>query len=880
MRVTLRSFILVLATLAAAWPARAQVAGSGAPVDTGTLLVTVMDETEARLVHAEVTVTSPAGAVTTVPVNDAGVARIDGLAPGTYGVTAAAEGFRSLALPVTVRRGTNATTLRLAVAIKEDVVVEEADAADRRDNGFTTVLSDEEIAGLSDDPDEMAEQLMMMAGQGAQIFVDGFRGGRLPPKDQIQQIRFNTNSFSAEYHEAGMVRVEVTTRPGFGGWRGMFNAGFRDDSLNARNAFAPVRGPEQQQRYMINFSGPLQKGKTSFAFSGQGMGAYDSQTIVAATPGGTFTDQVRRPTDTYNVNMRVDHAISQTGQLRLEFQRRDDSRRNLGVGDFDLADRAYTQESVSDTFRVRNTQVVGRKVFNEIRAEYRTTETSLISASQAPTVRVLDAFTSGGAGQAGVRSSREFELVENLDFTIGRHTFRAGGLLEMTWWDSTTQRNANGTFTFRTVDDFLAGRPSLYSRAVGNPDVSYTQTQVGVFIQDDFKPRRDVSLSLGLRYETQTNFSDRWNLAPRVGFTWSPRASRYNVRGGYGIFYDWFETSLYEQTVRLDGTHQLEEIVVNPSYPDPFRSAATVLPPSITRVGDGLEQPTIHQASIGFDRKLTEQMSLRADYMFIRGTNQLRSFNANAPVDGVRPIAAAGNITEIVSTGRRALDRLSVMFDMRVPSRRIFGHVGYQLASARNHANSPTSLPADSLDPDADWGPAANDARHRVMAMLNTPVAFGIRAGINGVISSGLPYTITTGFDSNGDTVFNDRPAGVGRNTERGAAQVNIGLRLNRSFSLGGSSGGGLMPPGLPGGAAAQRGPGGGGPGGGDGPNIQIVEMGGTSRYRLDVYAQISNVLNHTNYTGYVGNLQSPFFGQPTSAQAPRRVEVGFSLSF
>ena len=102
----------------------------------------------------------------------------------------------------------------------------------------------------------MAEQLAQMAGPGAQIFVDGFRGGRLPPKDQIQQIRFRTNSYAAEYHDAGMVRVEVITKPGMGDWRSRVNFGFRDESMNAVNAFADERAPEQVRRGQLNSQGP------------------------------------------------------------------------------------------------------------------------------------------------------------------------------------------------------------------------------------------------------------------------------------------------------------------------------------------------------------------------------------------------------------------------------------------------------------------------------------------------------------------------------------------------------------------------------------------------------------------------------------------------
>ena len=194
--------------------------------------------------------------------------------------------------------------------IEQSVVVQDQSAADRRDNGFTQTLTQEEIDALPDDPDEMAEELARMAGPGAQIFVDGFRGGRMPPKDQIQQIRFHTNSFSAEYHEAGMVRVEVITKPGMGGWRGNTNFGFRDESLNATKAFADEKGPEQMRRYMVNFQGPIAKGKTGLSMSFDGNSSYDSRTIVAQSPsGGTVNALAVVPTDAMNFSARVEHLL-------------------------------------------------------------------------------------------------------------------------------------------------------------------------------------------------------------------------------------------------------------------------------------------------------------------------------------------------------------------------------------------------------------------------------------------------------------------------------------------------------------------------------------------------------------------------------------------
>ena len=275
----MKAFVATIALVAAINSVAAAQVVQGTGVGSS-LRVTVLDQTEAALIIAQVTITDARGAEQTAAVDERGVAVFENLAAGNYQVKASAESFRPLTTPFNVRRGENRTTLRLALAtIEQSVLVEDKSAADRRDNGFTQTLTQEEIDSLPDDPDEMAEELARMAGPGAQIFVNGFRGGRMPPKDQIQQIRFHTNSFSAEYHEAGMIRVEVITKPGLGGWRGHTNFGFRDESLNAKNAFAKEKGPEQMRRYMVNFQGPIAKGKTGLTVSFDGNSSYDSRTI-------------------------------------------------------------------------------------------------------------------------------------------------------------------------------------------------------------------------------------------------------------------------------------------------------------------------------------------------------------------------------------------------------------------------------------------------------------------------------------------------------------------------------------------------------------------------------------------------------------------------
>ena len=407
--------------------------------------------------------------------------------------------------------------------------------------------------------------------------------------------------------------------------------------------------------------------------------------------------------------------------------------------------------------------MIGKKVFSELRFSLIDSTLSTSSSSTLPTIRVNEAFNAGGAGQMGDRHAREIELAQNFDFTIGRkHSMRAGVLVEAGWWNSDQRTNAFGTYTFTSLDAFKAGVPATYTIRIGDPVVDYSQVKAGWFIQDDFRPSRTLQLSLGLRQEIQTQVDSRWNLAPRAALTWNATRTT-TVRGGYGIFYDWYDAGIYEQTIRVDGNHQVDVIVQNPGFPV-TEGIGTRLPASVIRAGS-IEQPIIHQASVGLEKPLTPWADFRTDYMWTRGYNTLRSVNINAPVNGVRPDAAFGNITEIQSSGKRATDRFTMALNARYMPRRMLGMVMYQFTSARNFADSATMLPSDSTNPDADWGPSAQDVRHRIFFNFNTPLANGVRMGLNVQGSSALPYNITTGLDTNGDTVFNDRDAGVKRNS-------------------------------------------------------------------------------------------------------------------
>lgn len=855
------------------------------------LRVTVIDQTGASIPGARVRVTAATGATVDAVVNEQGQTTLTGLTAGAVDLQIEAAGFNTYSRRVTLRRGNNNQTVTLYVGLQEEVLVTEPAADDQRGNALTTTLEEDEIAELSDDPDELRAQLEAMTGGAGAIFqVNGFRGGRLPHRDEIRRIRFRLNSFAAENHDAGRVQVEIITRPGLTEWSGNANFGLRNDVLNARNAFARTQTPEQFRRFNAGLRGPLVRNKTSLRFNVDGNRSFDSTTIVALLPEGRIGDQVKRPFEQTNVTVGIEHGATTNQTLRFEYRRSEDARHNLGVGDFNLTDRAFNRSSNEHQVRTSVQSILGRSALNELRVQWNHEDSGSESLSDGPAIIVIDAFSRGSAGVSSDQSARTLEVADDFDLTVGKHVMRAGMLFGAGAYRNLDARNATGTFTFSSIEAFLAGTPNTFTQRLGQLRTVFSQYQLGVYWQDDFRLNRSLSVSVGLREELQTNVGDDMNFMPRLGFTFTPHRARMTIRGGYGIFHDWYDSNLHDQTLRVTGAEdaQRDLLVLNPGYPDPIGGiAATVLGSGRVEADPNLKMPYVHQASIGLERQLTQNLMLQTSYVSIRGRNQLRSRNVNAPdAFGVRPEPEVGTVTQIESTGRSATDRVNANATYRLGQRRTFVNFNYTWSKVRNHADNVLSLPADSNNPDAEWAPSTQDVRHRFNAMMNVGLPLGVRAMVSGSAQSAAPYTITTGRDDNRDGVSNDRPAGIGRNTARGAARFDMNVRFSRGFGFGGPRDGQQGGPGGGGPVIIAGGPGGGGPGGGGpaggGGGGGFFGPGGdeNARFRLEFYVQGFNVLNRTNFVNFSGNLQSPFFGSPTSAAQARRVEVGMQFRF
>ncbi|MEO5822076.1 MAG: carboxypeptidase regulatory-like domain-containing protein [Vicinamibacteraceae bacterium] len=883
----------------AAAPATPAAAQERPDPNSGSIKVLVLDQTGAAIVGASVSVIAANAAsgseAKTVSANDLGEATLERLAPGRYVVQVESIGFETTQITdINVRRGRQEkrdVQLPIAGYVEEVEVTRDKTDQNINDN-FSSALTADQIDALPDDEDEMAEQLQQMAGPGAVLRVNGFSGGRLPPKSQIAEIRFRFDPYSAENHEAGFPRVDIRTRPGNGQWRNNASLTFRDESLNARNAFAADKPSEQARRYQYSMDGPIKKGKTSFSLNVGGMDSFDTETIRTTNIDGTVFDGVASPkTDRINFNARVEHAINKNQMLRLEFSRNANDQSQLGVGGFELFDRAYDRETRNHEFRVSTSGPVFRKMRNEVRLEVDWNESLSTSLSDDVTLRVQEAFTRGGAQVAGGRRSKSLEFADNLDFTLGKkHALHAGILVEGGSYRSDESRNFNGTYTFASADAFLAGQALQFSQRTGDPMVEYKSFQVGAYLQDDFRVQKNLLVSYGIRYEAQTHLGDNINLSPRLSFAWTPfKSGSTTVRGGFGVFNDWYEDSLYEQALRLDGVHQTDVIVRNPTYPSADVTGGTTLPPSVTQVAADLVMPQITRASFGIEHAFASWAQFRSNYYVQRTSDEFRAVNLNARVNGVVPFPDLGIITYVDAIGEAKSQGIDLSMNLNYAPKRIFGTINYRLAKAMNDGDSATSLPMSGGDLAAEWGAARGDVRHRIFGFASVPLKYGFRSNLNMRYESGTPYNITTGEDNNGDSVINDRPVGVGRNSARGDGQLNVDLRLSWQKSVGqprgvdqgpGGPGGGPVivrgPGGGPGGGGGGRGPGGGGGGGGFGGG----PGGNAGRVNFEVFAQVSNLTNTVNYRSYSGVVTSRFFGQALSSAEPRRIELGMRVGF
>jgi outer membrane receptor protein involved in Fe transport len=851
------SFLLATVTLLVTGsPAQAQ-RPAGLPV-TGV----VVDATGGVLPRAQVELKTPAGLPIASTVTDnVGAFRLESVPAGRYDVRVTFEGFKPTTVRVNVgNRAPGALRVTLPIAaISQEVNVGRGTAeisADTASNLDVSTVDAETIENLpilnQDVLGTMARFLDAGAigAGGTTLIVNGIEVNNLNVSaSAIQQIKINQDPYSAEFARPGRGRIEVITKPGSQEYHGTASFFFRDSSLDARNAFAATRPPEQRRNVEGFLGGPVRHSETtSFSLSMRRDGEDRQAIVVAQDPLGPVRLNIATPSRNDLVAVSLTHQHSKRTTMALSFSYRNEATDNQGVGGFALPSTATNWNQIEKEGTYTQQTVVTPKLLNQFRLLLGVESETTASLSQAPSIVVLDAFTGGGAQGDWLRTEHHFTLTDTVTWSPGRHVVKAGFNIP-DWsrrrYDDNT--NFGGTFYFSGLADYAAGRPYSFIEQAGNGHVAFLEKQVGGFVQDEVRLLPNLSVALGLRYDWQNFVHDTNNFGPRASFAFAPtRSGTTVIRGGAGVFYDRTGVRPVQDVLRYDGVRLLRYVISNPGYPNALGAGQPLAaqPASIVSFAPDLHTPYSVQYSLSVERQLRKRTSASVTYTGTRGFDQFRSRDVNAPLPpfyAVRPNPSLGVSRQIESAGTARSQSLQLTLRGQV-TRFFNGSVQYSLSKAMNDTGGINWMPPNSYDLSQEYARADADQRHRfdVLGTINPGSLFNV--GFALALYSGRPYSIVTGHDDFNTGIANARPIGVSRNSLEGPGYADLDLRWSRDIRLTGTKN----------------------------------DEGSAVTIGVDAF----NVFNRVNESRYIGTLTSPFFGRAVSAQPPRRLQVSLRFKF
>ena len=873
---------------------------------TGAIRGRITDPSGAVVPQVSVMATTADGRSITVVSNSQGVYEFKGLPVGSYTVTAVAKGFAT-----DQEEGVNVVAgqvqqldigLQIQAEQEHVEVHEETPTVDvsPENSASTLVIKGKDLEALSDDPDELQSELEALAGpsagpNGGQIYVDGFTAGQLPPKSAIREIRINQNPFSAQYDKLGYGRIEIFTKPGTDQLHGQVMVNGNTSAFNSLNPFVTEEPGYYSEIFNGNISGPLGK-KASYFFTVQQRNIDNESVVVAQVlnPNNQvvgYNTAVPSPTTLLNISPRFDFQLTPSNTLTIRYQYEHSTQDNGGIGQFSLPTVGFNTTGSEQTVQISDTQVISPTIVNETRFQYIRDTSNQTPLSTAPTLLVQGAFTGGGSSSGTVVSNQDhYELQNYTSIAHGHHFIKFGGRLRDTLYSSNQNSGFNGSYNFSSLNAYqiteaglqagltpqqiraMGGGASQFSLVTGQPLSDVNMLDVGLYAEDEWRIKPNISLTAGLRYETQTGIPYHGDWAPRIALAWGlghgKTPPKTVLRAGYGIFYDRFSYNYLLQAERQNGITQLQYIVSNPNFypliPSPRELAMlATTSPTIYQVAPNLEPSYTMQTAFSVERQLTKSSTLSVTYLNARGDHQLFIRNANAPLPGtyppsdMRPLGGTTNIYQYSSEGEFKQNQLIANFRVNLWNRvSLFGFYSLNFANSDLGAGAGggggsffgggtanAAFISNSYDPTEDWGRASFDVRNRFVLGGSITMKYGFRLNPFIIAQSGAPFDIIVGQDLNGDSIFNDRPA-IGSTAGPGGqiyvtqwgtfnsvpiagqpiAPINAGsatplfslnLRLSKTFGLGPkldrtalASGGG--PGGRGGGGGGRGGPGGG----------------------------------------------------------------------
>ena len=711
-------------------------------------------------------------------------------------------------------------------------------------------------------------------------------------EEVIDQFQVVTSGGIAEFGRASGGVVNILTRSGTNAWRGNMYGFFRNQRFDARNPLAPTKDLLTQAQYGATAGGPLRRERTFFFTNFEQTRRNYSAVITIAPavvnainnrlravnyPGSLIeTGVVPASFDTTNFFARVDHCINQRNHFSARYSLYHIAAVNSRtVGGLNAVSRGSGLSNTDQTAQVTNVTTFSSRTINEARFQFTNSRLDApVNDTVGPAVSIAGVANFGTATVSPLaRDINLLEAVDNVSTQAGAHSLKAGGSFLYNRLNILFPGAFQGVYNFTSLNNFLNGTYSTYQQAFGVPSQFQSNPNMGVFVQDEWRVSRNLTVNAGLRYDLQflpdPIQTDTDNLAPRFGIVYAPGDRKTVIRASLGLYYDRIPLRATSNALQRDGTKYLVAQLAPsqpgaPIFPNVLAVQPTTLPtkPNITRIDPNIEASYSQQANLQIERELPGEAVVSIGYLRLRAKHLILSRNVNVPTvpasAGIpnlgRPDPNWGNISRFESSGNSYYDGMVVAFQKRA-SRWATVRLSYTLSKTIDDAgNFFFSSPQNNFNVRDDRGLSDNDQRHRlvVSGTLEAP-AEGKRHGVERLLdgfqfgyiftyASRLPFNVLLGSDRNFDTNFNDRPVGVGRNTGRGFDFASLDLRLSRRFRL-------------------------------------------SERMELQLLAEGFNVLNGANFgvpnnTFGSGTIPLPAFGQPTAAFDPRQFQFGMKVSF
>jgi hypothetical protein len=860
MLVSFRTFIVALVL---------SVAGSAFAQSALSIRGYVVEATGATVPGVTIEIETSAGAAIAHAQSDrAGSFSFMGLSGGDYLLRVPAfAGFAPRTMPLHLSASISGLKVSLALASVTQEITVDTDrtiSTESSENRDTIAVAGDDLRKLpvfdQDYIGALSTFLDASSGSsgGVTLIVDGVEMKSVGVSaSSIQEVRINNDPYSAEFTRPGRGRIEITTKPGTQEYHGEANFLFRDAIFNAKNHFAVTRPPETRRLFEGHFTGPFgHGGHTNFIASGTYGQRNTAVAVDAIGLSGAINENVLAPQLNSQAALRVTHDFSPAHRLQVGYNFEYYTSVNSGVGSLVLPEAGYDSESREDDAIFNDRIIVTPNLINQLLVTFEKDEDVTQSVTNAPAIQVNGYFTGGGAQADLSRTENTIHVNEVVSWSHGKHYIRFGAQLPQFSKRAVDDRtNRLGTYQFGSLANYGApntgATPYAFTAQQGPGRGLYWANEVGTFFQDQIKVTPKLQVSLGLRYDWTTYLSDNNNLSPRASLAYAPGKGKTILRLGSGFFYDRTGGD-FPATFKLHNGIVLDSVQFQlPPYPLPSGAIFTSVPSNIVREASNIRAPYTIQSSFGIERQLTKKITVTAAY---RNSVQIKSFrsrDANAPILPANPNLNAvyarpnpnfGQIQQIESGGRQLFNALDLSFRGQA-GRWFSGQAQYTLSRAENNTGSIRSFPQDQYNPNAEWGRAGSDRLHAFNLIGNINPDHWLTLGINASLYSGTPYNETTGNDDFHTGLGNARPAGVGRNTLRGGGTVGLDLAWNHDF--------------------------------------QLTKATGDKAKVLSTGISSFNVLNHTNYTGYIGALSAKErFMQPTAALNGRQMQFSIGYRF